>query len=108
MGPSIEDVDAAIKKYVEQVKAMDIVTKLKEQVQQLSSNKDNIDWDRVDRRDLLYIPSVFDLSKWWHVVSRKAHVIVFCAVPLIILIFLLNAYQERIFSVCTYFDNTFQ
>ena len=49
MGPSVEDLDTAIKKYVEQVKATDVVAELKEQVQQLSSNKDNIDWDRVDR-----------------------------------------------------------
>ena len=64
MGPSVEDVDAAIKKYVEQVKAMDIVVEFKEQVQQLSSNEDHIDWDRVDHQDLLYILSVSDLSKW--------------------------------------------
>ena len=49
MGLSVEDFDAAIKKDVKQVKAMDIVAKLNEQVQQLSSNKDNFDWDRVDR-----------------------------------------------------------
>ena len=85
---------------------MDVVAKLKEQVQQLSSNKDNIGWDRVDRRDLLYLSSVFDLSEWWHVVGRKGHVIVFCAVPQIILISFSNVYQKRVFSACTYFDNT--
>ena len=106
MGPSVEDLDAAIKKYVEQVKAIDVVAELKEQVQRLPSKKDHIDWDRVERQELLYISSVFDLSKWWHVVGRKTHVIVFCAVPLIILIPSSNAYQERVFSACTYFDNT--
>ena len=106
MGPSIEDPDTAIKKYADQVKAMDVVAKLNKQVQQLSSNKDNIEWEKVDRRDLLHISSVFDLSEWWHVVGHKAHVIVFHAVPLIISILSSNAHQECVFSACTYFDNT--
>ena len=54
----------------------------------------------------MYISFVFDLGEWWHVVGRQAHIIVFCAVPLIILIPSSNAYQERVFSARTYFDNT--
>ena len=105
MGPSVEDLDAAIKTYVEQVKAMDVVAELKEQVERLSSKNGNIDWVRVESRELLYISSVFDLSEWWHVVGRKTHEIVFRAVPLIISIPSSNGYQERVFSACTYFDS---
>ena len=103
-----EDVDSAVEKYFKQVANMDMVEELKAQLQRKSvhdqSGESEVDWVKVNDRDILYISSLFDLSEWWDKVGRQAYQLIFPAVPLVIPVPSSNGYQERVFSACTYFD----
>ena len=66
----------------------------------------DIDWMRVNKQETLYISSIFDLCEWWlHVVSVGRHTLVYLVLPAIIALPRSNAFLERIFSACTWFDD---
>ena len=65
----------------------------------------DIDWKRVREQDLLYISSKFDSLEWWDKVGRKSHKKVFCVAPIVIALPTHNGYQERTFSICTWFNS---
>ena len=65
----------------------------------------DIDWDKVNDFDILYISSKFDLLEWWKNVGSKKHPLVILVALVILTLPPTNAYQERIFSTCTYFDD---
>ena len=63
------------------------------------------DWQRVDVEDVLYISSKFDSLEWWNKVGRVSHKKVFYVAPIIIALPTHNGFQERTFSICTWFDS---
>ena len=65
----------------------------------------DIDWDKVNDFDILYISSKFDLLEWWKNVGSKKHPLVILVALVILTLPPTNAYQEHIFSTCTYFDD---
>ena len=65
---------------------------------------DDIDFNKVKANKTLCISSKFDLREWW-LHSRSNHSIVYVAVPTLVSLPNSNAFQERTFSTCTYFDD---
>ena len=61
--------------------------------------------EKVDLEDVLYISSKFDSLEWWHNVGRGIHKKVFYVAPVIIALPTHNGFQERTFSICTWFDS---
>lgn len=49
--------------------------------------------------------SMFDLREWWKAGGREKYSLVYLVVPIIIALDSTNAFQERIFSTCTWFDD---
>ena len=65
----------------------------------------DIDWGRVKDGDILYISSQFDSLEWWKTQgSRKFPEVFRVALPILALP-ASNAFLERIFSACTWFDD---
>ena len=58
--------------------------------------------------DLLYISSKFDNLEWWKEVGQVKHDLVYLVSPPVIAIPSSNGLLERIFSSCTWFDNSLQ
>ena len=77
----MDDTDAAIEKYFLQCENMNIKDEFSDQVRRRALNERNIDKDRVEQLDLLYISSLFDLSEWWNIVGRKCLNLMFLLVP---------------------------
>jgi hypothetical protein len=65
----------------------------------------NIDWDRVNDLDTLYISKHFDLAEWWASEGNEKHVLLSYAVPAILSLPASNGHQERTFSTCTHFND---
>jgi hypothetical protein len=71
----------------------------------MEKNASEIDWTRVKDEYLLYISSKFDVLEWWKSVgARKYPDILVAALPILGLP-ASNAFQERIFSACTWHDD---
>ena len=66
--------------------------------------QDQIDWRAVHRGDSLYLSKIFDVAKWWATRGRLQFPLVALVAPRVLARPSSNAYQERIFSSCTYFD----
>ena len=64
-----------------------------------------IDWEKVEDFDILYILSQFDLLEWWKSVGAKKYPIIVLVALIILALPPSNAFLERIFSTCTWFDN---
>ena len=78
---------------------------LKAQRKRMKKLCDDIDWNRVNRKEALYISSVFNLCEWWKSVGRNTFRLVFLTVPSLLSVPSANDYQERVFSTCTWFDD---
>ena len=86
----------------------DVKDEFSDQVRPRALDERNIDKDRVEQLDLLYISSLFDLSEWWNIVGRKCLNLMFLLVPKFIAIPPSNGHQKRVFSSYTWFDNPLQ
>lgn len=95
----------AFNEYMEAAKSFDATEELKKQYSRMEKNASEIDWTRVKDEDLLYISSKFDVLEWWKSVgARKYPDILVAALPILGLP-ASNAFQERIFSACTWHDD---
>ena len=54
---------------------------------------------------MLYISSKFDSLEWWSSVGRKDHKKALYVAPILTALPSHNGFQERTFSICTWFDN---
>ena len=78
---------------------------LRKQSHRMGKDCSDIDWVGVNRQEILYISSNFDLCEWWlHTVSMERHTLVYLVLPAIITLSPSNAFLERIFSACTWFN----
>ena len=66
--------------------------------------QDQIDWRAVHRGDSLYLSKIFDVAQWWATRGKIQFPLVALVAPRILARPSSNAYHERIFSSCTYFD----
>lgn len=66
---------------------------------------EDIDWNAVSKGDSLYIAKVFDVMKWWAHRGKMMFPIVALIAPRVLSRPASNAYQERIFSTCSWFDS---
>lgn len=98
-------VNAAVEAFFGQV--FNAETELRSQRQRMKTGVLDIDFNRVCKNDALYISEKFDLCEWWlhQVNTEKKHLLVYAAVPIVIALPASNAYQERTFSACTWFDD---
>ena len=82
-------------------------TELENQYRRMEKDCKGIDWTRVEgqEKEILYISSLFDVREWWSKIGREQHGFVFWVAPPMIALPSSNAFQERIFSACTHFDN---
>ena len=71
----------------------------------MSKNQSNIDWIRVKSGDLLHISSNFDVLEWWKTVGVMKHPAALVAALSILALPASNAFQERVFSACTWHDD---
>lgn len=98
-----ELINTAVDTWFDQV--FDAEAELKAQRQRMNKTCDDIDWERVRRKEALYISSVFNLCEWWKCVGRDKYRLVFLTVPSILSVPSANDFQERVFSTCTWFDD---
>ena len=101
------DLEARAEKEVEVffLQKFDPKQELKDQRDRMKKECADIDWKRVGEEEVLYISSKFDSLEWWHKVGRKRHKKVFYVAPIIIAFPTHNGFQERTFSICTWFDS---
>lgn len=81
------------------------VDELKAQFKRMGKAETDVDWEKVEGYDTLYTSSMFDLCEWWKSEGRKRFPLIFLILPSVLSVPASNAFQERIFSCCTYFDN---
>ena len=78
---------------------------LRKQRHRMRRDCNDIDWMRVNKQETLYISLIFDLCEGWlYAVSMERHTLVYLVLPVIIALPPSNAFLERIFSACTWFD----
>lgn len=65
----------------------------------------HIDWKKINDIDLLYFSRKFDLLEWWKNVGQVKYPLLFPVVPPALAIPTHNAFLERIFSICRWFDD---
>ena len=101
------DLEAHAAKEVEAffLQKFDPKQELKDQRDRMKKGCADIDWKRVGEGEVLYISSKFDSLEWWNKVGRESHKKVFYVAPIIIALPTHNGFQERTFSVCTWFDS---
>lgn len=78
---------------------------LRAQLDRMKRSDKSIDWERVSGNETLYISSHFNLYEWWKSKGRMRHGWIYPLVPVVTAMPPSNAYMERIFSTCTWFDN---
>ena len=66
---------------------------------------DDVKWSRVSIGDTLYVAQHFDLLKWWEKKGQHLFKLIRLVAPRILATPGSNAFQERIFSKCTFFDS---
>ena len=66
---------------------------------------EDVDWNAVAKGDSLYIAKVFDVMNWWAHRGKMMFPIVALIAPRVLSRPASNAYQERIFSTCSWFDS---
>ena len=79
---------------------------IKQQCGQMEVRTDGIDWNRVRKGELLYIFSKFDEVEWWREVGWMKHLLIYPMAPALIAIPSPNGILERIFSSCTWFNDS--
>ena len=101
------DLEAQADKEVEScfLQKFDPKQELKDQRARMKKGCADIDWKRVGEEEVLCISSKFDSLEWWNKVGRKSHKKVFYVAPIIIALPTHNGFQERTFSICTWFDS---
>ena len=62
-----------------------------------------VDWEKVNEVDVLYISSIFDSLEWWKAQGARNFPEIFRVALPISALPASNAFLERIFSACTYF-----
>lgn len=65
----------------------------------------DVDWEKIRAMDLMYFSKQFDLLEWWKNVGMVKYPLLFPVAPPALAIPTHNAFLERIFSVCTWFDD---
>ena len=95
----------AFNEYMEAARSFDATEELKKQCSRMEKNASEIDWARVKDEDLLYISSKFDVLEWWNTVGAGKYPNVLVAALPILGLPASNAFQERIFSACTWHDD---
>ena len=103
--------------------AFDHVRELKEQCRDIGKHVEGeIDWDSLDETDYSkYMPSVdwaevkegdplvlsnqFDLLEWWASIGYKDYTDAFLVAATMLSLHANNAFLERTFSTCTWFDD---
>ena len=64
-----------------------------------------IDWEKVYAFNLLYISSQFDVMEWWKSDGKKKYPLIALVALVILALPPSNAFLERIFGTCTWFDH---
>eukprot|EP00956_Cyclotella_meneghiniana_P032818 scaffold91636_cov36-Cyclotella_meneghiniana.AAC.4 len=84
----------------------DAIDELKKQLIRLGKDPkaENIDWATAEE-DCLYYSSKFNLLEWWKSVGRTKWPEVYLVFCIWVALPNSNGFQERIFSLCTWFDN---
>jgi len=99
-----ERAEKAVKNFKERIFNPEL--ELKQQRKRKEIGTIDIDWTRVKKGDLLYISSKFDKLEWWKEVGQVKHDLVYLVAPPIIAIPSSNGLLERIFSSCSWFDDS--
>ena len=98
-----ERVKKAVKLWSEQTFVPEY--ELRQQRKRMKRGADDIDWKKVGEGDTLYISSVFDSLEWWLSIGNSKHPEVFLVMLQILALPASNAFLERVFSICTWFDD---
>ena len=97
-------VDRAVKEFASH--KFDDVTELKDKRNRVNKENDTeIDWKRVEKGDTMCISSKFDSVEWWKNLGKDKNPLIFLAALRIIALPVSNAFVERVFSACTWFDD---
>lgn len=95
----------AVEKYLSQSFVASDQLKAQYEYERMKKDPKTVDWNRVNDNETLYISSLFDLREWWLNVGFQQHREIYFVVPSIIAVPGSNAFQERVFSACTFFDD---
>ena len=83
----------------------DPVQQLKDQLGRQGKTEKEVDWKKVEMGDIMYISRKFDLLEWWEKIGSKQHELVFLATLPFLALPASNAFVERLFRTCTWFDS---
>ncbi len=83
----------------------DAEVEIKEQCKRMGKESGEIDWKRVRACDIMYISANFDSLEWWKTRGSKKFAEIFRVALPISALPATNAFLERIFSRCTWFDD---
>jgi len=100
-----ERIQKAFDEYLEAAESFDAEKELKDQYKRMGKNISEVNWQKVSEGCLLYISSKFDILEWWNSIGTAKHPDVLAAALPILALPASNAFQERIFSTCTWYDD---
>jgi hypothetical protein len=69
---------------------------------QMGTVSKKVDWERVGRGDALYISSMLDVARWWREHGKYLYPRIAMSAAVALSKKDSNAYQERVFSKCTF------
>ena len=91
--------------YFDCVGKLNAEDELKKQYKRMDKDEADVDWEKVYDGDILYISSKFDCLEWWKSQGSTMFPEMSVVVLPILALPALNAFLERIFSTCTFYDD---